>query len=135
MNKHETLGRGNDFGGKDEDDEGVVDTTEKVNDIIENFRYQETVFTKSDYTTYIKSYMKKLKTHLQEKNPERVDGFMKSAKEMVSWILKEFDEFQFFMGESNEMENAMIILAYYKQGEDLAPHFVYFADGVKGQNV
>ena len=127
------IGRGNQFGGQDEDDAGVEDTTEKVNDIIEGFKYTETTFGKADYTTYIKSYLKKIKTHLEEKNPERVEAFMKGAKDMVAWILKNFDEFQFFLGESNEMENAMIVLAYYKNGEDPAPTFVYFADGVRGQ--
>jgi len=127
------IGRGGEFGGKDEDDQGVEDRAEKVNDIVDGFKYTETVFNKADYTTYIKAYLKKLKTHLEEKNPTRVEAFMKSAKEMVAWILKTFDEFQFFLGESNEMENAMIILAYYKNAEDMAPHFVYFADGLRAQ--
>jgi hypothetical protein len=128
------IGRGSQFGGKDEEDEGVNDTAEKVNDIIDGFKYTETVFNKADYSTYIKSYLKKLKTHLEEKNPERVEGFMKSAKEMVGWIIKNFDEFQFYLSASNEMENAMIILAYYKNPEDPAPHFVYFVDGLRAQS-
>ena len=127
------IGRGNSFGGKDEEDAGVDDKAEKVNNLIDAFKYQETSFSKGDYTTYIKSYLKKIKEYLEGKNPTRVEGFMKSAKEMCGWILKNFDEFQFFMGESNEMENAMIILAYYKNPEDLAPHFIYFADGLRAQ--
>eukprot|EP00331_Platyophrya_macrostoma_P008552 CAMPEP_0176432782 /NCGR_PEP_ID=MMETSP0127-20121128/15590_1 /TAXON_ID=938130 /ORGANISM="Platyophrya macrostoma, Strain WH" /LENGTH=173 /DNA_ID=CAMNT_0017815001 /DNA_START=17 /DNA_END=538 /DNA_ORIENTATION=- len=127
------IGRGSQFGGTDEDDQGVEDKAEKVNDIVDGFKYTETVFNKSDYTTYIRAYLKKLKTHLEEKNPDRVAGFMAGAKEMVGWINKNFDEFQFYLGESNEMENAMIILAYYKNPEDMAPHFVYFADGLRAQ--
>ena len=125
------IGRGGQFGGKDEDDEGVEDKAEKVNDIVDGFKYMETSFTKADYMTYIKSYLKKIKTHLEEKNPDRVAGFMAGAKEMIGWITKNFDEFQFFLSESNEMENAMIILAHYKNPEDYAPHFVYFKDGLK----
>lgn len=125
------IGRGNQFGGVDEDDQGVEDKAEKVNDIIDNFRYQETSFGADDYKTYLKSYMKKIKGHLEAKDADRVQGFMKGAQEMAKWIFKNFDEFQFFMGESNEMENAMIVLAYYKNPEDLAPTFVYFKDGLK----
>jgi len=73
--------------------------------------------------------MKKVKTYLEEKNPERVAGFMSGAKEMVGWILKNFDEFQFYMGESCDVD-AGIALAYYKVPEDETPTFVYFMDGL-----
>jgi hypothetical protein len=58
---------------------------------------------------------------------------MKGAQEMVKWILSTFDEFSFYTPESYENEN-IIILSYYKP-EALAPTFVYFMDGLKGQKV
>mmetsp|Transcript_124938 Transcript_124938/g.176290 ORF Transcript_124938/g.176290 Transcript_124938/m.176290 type:complete len:173 (-) Transcript_124938:258-776(-) len=123
------IGRGNEFGGGGED-EAVDDQVEKVNDVVDSFHLTETSFTKSDYATYIKAYMKKVKAKLEEKNPDRVKPFMEGAKEAVGWIIKNFDEFQFFMGEKNEIENH-IILGYYKDPEaDLAPTFMYFMDGL-----
>jgi len=76
--------------------------------------------------------MKKVKTELEKSNPERVAPFMAGAKEMVTWIIKNFDEFQFFMGEKCDTE-ATIILAYYKNETDDAPHFVFFLDGLKAK--
>lgn len=86
-------GRGSEFGGAGED-EAVEDKSEKVLDIVDAFRLTETAFTKADYTTYIKNYMKKIKAHLEKVNPDRVAGFMAGAKDMVGWIIKNFDNFQ-----------------------------------------
>jgi len=87
------IGRGSEFGGADAD-EAVDDKAEKVLDIVDAFRYTETAFSKADYTTYIKSYMKKIKTKLEAEKPDRVTDFMNGAKEMVAWIIKNFAEFQ-----------------------------------------
>jgi len=74
------IGCGDAFGGKAEDDEGVADECkEKFNDIIEAFKYKETSFSKNDYSKYIKSYMKRVKTYLEANNAERVPPFMKGA--------------------------------------------------------
>lgn len=64
-----------------------------MNDIIDAFHYQETGFTKVDFQNWVKGYMKKLKEHLEAKNPGRVEGFMKGAKEMVVYILGRFNDF------------------------------------------
>jgi hypothetical protein len=62
------IGCGNAFGGNDDE----AAETQKVLDLIDNFKYQETAFTKADYTKYIKGYMKKVKEHLEKTNPDRV---------------------------------------------------------------
>ena len=73
--------------------------------------------------------MKKVKEYLAEKKPERVDGFMKGAQAMVKFIVGQFDEFEFYLPESYETENS-VILSYYKE-EALTPTFLYFIDGLK----
>lgn len=35
---------------------------------------------------YLKNYMKKVKTYLEEKNPSRVEAYKKGAQEMATWI-------------------------------------------------
>ncbi len=87
------IGRGSEFGGADAD-EAVDDQAEKVIDIVDAFRYTETAFGKADYTTYIKNYMKKIKTKLEAEKPDRVADFMAGAKEMVGWVIKNFADFQ-----------------------------------------
>jgi len=126
------IGCSNEFGGKSEDDEGVDDKAEKCIDVVDTFRYTETSYTKEDYTSYIKAYMKKVKAHLEEKNKDRVAPFMKGAQEMVKWVLGNFKEFQFFMGEKCDPETHLA-LAYYKNPDDEAPTFVYFMDGLKAK--
>lgn len=88
-----TIGRGSEFGGADAD-EAVEDKAEKVLDLVDAFRYTETSYSKADYTTYIKNYMKKVKAYLEKEKPDRVAGFMAGAKDMVGWVLKNFDNFQ-----------------------------------------
>lgn len=73
--------------------------------------------------------MKKVKEYLEKNKPDRVAPFMKGAQEMVKWILSNFADFEFYCPESYENEN-LIIISYYK-GEDSAPTFVYFMDGLK----
>lgn len=87
------IGRGNQFGGGDADEEVADPNAEKVNNIIDAFQYKETTFGKADFQTWIKSYMKKIKDYLEANNKERVDGFMQGAKEMVGFVLKRFDDF------------------------------------------
>ena len=103
---------------------------EKVINLVNMFAYTEVSFNKADYTTYLKAYVQKIKAYLEENKPDRVEAFLKESEEMEEWILKNFDNFQFWVGESKNTTDAMIILSYYKSSEDAAPHFVYFADGL-----
>lgn len=88
------IGRGNQFGGGDAEEEVNDPNVEKINNVIDAFQYRDTSFTKADFQTWIKGYMKKLKDHLEANNKERVEGFMKGAKEMVGFVLSRFDDFQ-----------------------------------------
>lgn len=124
------IGCGNEFGGGAEEDGGAGPTGEVVNDLIDAFQYNESPFTKAEYMTYIKEYMKKVKAILEKENPSRVDGFMKGAQEMVKFILSRFNDFTFYTASDYDNEN-IIILSYYKQDSDPAPTFLYFMDGLK----
>jgi hypothetical protein len=50
-----------------------------VNNIVHTFRLTATSFDKKSYMTYLKGYMKAVKAHLAEKDPERVPVFEKNA--------------------------------------------------------
>lgn len=121
-----------DFGIADnsEEGEGGADpSAETVIDIVDTFRLVETGFGKKDFGVYIKTYMQRVKTHLEEKNPSRVEKFMSGAQTVVKKILASFDDFQFFLGESMDAE-AACVFAYYKDGEE-TPRFVYLKDCLK----
>lgn len=128
-NEEVDIGRGNEFGGGGED-EVVDNTVERINDIVTSFSLQETSFTKKEYVTVIKAYMQKLKKHLAEKESDRVDIFMKGATEFVKWVVANFDEFKFYSGPSYD-QSAMIVLSYYKEEANEAPHFLFIKDGLR----
>lgn len=107
---------------------GVDEAAETVIDIVDSFKLSETSLTKKDFTTYIKGYLKRVLDHLQKTNPDRVEGFKAESAKLVKKILENFDDFQFFMSESNDFE-ASIVYAYYKD-EETAPRFLYFKDGL-----
>lgn len=117
--------------GGDEEDK-VEDVEERVIDIIDKFGLNPTQYTKKEYTVYIKAYMQKLKKHLAETNPERVDSFQKGASEFIKYVMSRFDEFKFYSGTSYDTE-AMYVLSIYKQDTDPAPVFYFFADGMRHQ--
>jgi len=103
----------------------------KVINFVEACRLQKIEFSKKDYVTYIKGYMKKLKSHLEEKNKERVAAFQTEAQNFVKKIITDFDKYEFYSGESCDPE-AMVILSFY--GEDqTTPYFYLWKDGLIGE--
>jgi len=125
------IGRGNQFGGGDEE-EKVEDISERVLDIADVFHLNkiEPKFTKKEFATYIKGYMQRLKKYIEEINPDRVKPFMEGASAFVKAVLAKFDDYDFWSGVSYDQE-ALIVLSYYKNEEDLTPTFVYFKDGLR----
>ncbi|VWU48843.1 translationally-controlled tumor protein homolog [Hepatocystis sp. ex Piliocolobus tephrosceles] len=124
---------------KDSDDFGIADNSEEatnemgtdveyVIDIVDSFKLTSTNLDKKEYNTYIKNYMQRMLKYLQEKNPDRVAVFKQQAQTFVKHVLSNFNEFEFYMGESLDME-AGLIYSYYK-GEELTPRFVYISDGL-----
>ena len=113
------------------EDEGVDSTVEKVINLVDAHRLCETGFDKKGFMTYIKGYMKSLKAKLEETNPDRVDPFIKEAQTFVKKCLGNFNEYQFFMGESMEPE-AMVPLMYYAE-DGMTIKFLFFADGVEAE--
>ncbi|CAG9329875.1 unnamed protein product [Blepharisma stoltei] len=128
-NEQFDIGRGNEFGGGAEE-EAVEDTAERVNEIIAAFNLQEVPFTKKEYTVYIRGYMQRLKKHLEESNPDRVATFMAGASAFVKRVLANFNEFKFYVGSSYD-QTAGVILSYFKEESNEAPHFLYIRDGLR----
>jgi len=114
-------------------DEGADDGTAQVIDIVVANRLQEIPFDKKSYTTYIKGYMKKVKSHLEETNPERVEVFMKNATTVVKRLLGQFKDLQFFVGESMDPEGTIVLMNYREDG--MTPYFMYWIDGLKEEKV
>merc|ERR1712121_30606 len=102
-------------------------------DVVLAHKLVETAFTKKTYKPYIKDYMKGVKNKLGDtKSDEELEAFQKSASAVVvNFILKNFDDFQFFLGESLDAE-AMVVLCRW---EDEVPCLYFFKDGIDAEKV
>ena len=74
----------------EEAEEGTESSAQIVNNVVYSFRLSETVFDKKSYMTYIKGYMKAIKSKLQESNPDRIPEFEKNAATLVKKIVGNF---------------------------------------------
>ncbi|GIX66225.1 histamine-releasing factor [Babesia caballi] len=101
---------------------------EMVIDVVDAFRLQETPFTKAEYTSYIKKYIKRVATHLEENAPDRVAAFKEDIQKFVKHVLGNFGDFEFYIGESLDLE-AGLVYAYYN-GEEVAPRLVYIKEAL-----
>merc|ERR1712146_513133 len=91
-----------------------------VIDVIETSRLQMTSYDKKSFTSYIKGFMKAIKAHLEEKDPDRVEAFVSGAQAAVKKMLGMFKEFEFYTGESMNPEGAMAFV-WYKDGPRTRP--------------
>ncbi|GAA5965725.1 hypothetical protein JCM8115_000900 [Rhodotorula mucilaginosa] len=113
----------------EEAEEALEEGEERVNNIVHSFRLTETSFDKKSYMTYLKGYMKAVKAHLQEKNPERVAAFEKGAAAFAKKVLSNIGDWQFFTGESMNPDGMVVLMNYREDGT--TPYMVFWRDGLK----
>eukprot|EP00180_Rhodochaete_pulchella_P004273 Plantae.Rhodophyta-Rhodochaete_pulchella.ctg793.p2 GENE.Plantae.Rhodophyta-Rhodochaete_pulchella.ctg793~~Plantae.Rhodophyta-Rhodochaete_pulchella.ctg793.p2 ORF type:complete len:166 (+),score=50.02 Plantae.Rhodophyta-Rhodochaete_pulchella.ctg793:712-1209(+) len=121
---------GEDFGigANDEDGGGPDDSVEQVNIVVDSFQLQECPMAKKDFQAYVKKYSKRVKESLESAGSDRTAKFMEGMKAWIPKMLKEFDEYQFYMGKSCDPE-ACIAMAKYDEGATY-PTFYYIKDGL-----
>lgn len=66
-----------------------------MNNVVHSFRLQSTQFDKKSYLAYLKGYMKAVKAHLTEKNPDRVADFEAGAQTFAKKIVGGFKDYEF----------------------------------------
>lgn len=116
--------------GEDADDTNDP-SAETFIDVIKSARLVESGFSKKDYMTYIKAYMKNVEAHLQQNNPERVDAFKSGAAKYVKKVLEKFDDFAFYLGENCDVEGMVVLMGYREDG--ITPFCVFWIDGMVGE--
>lgn len=125
------IGCGGEFGGGGED-EAVDDTVETVNNVIDEgigFGYNETPMGKKDFKGWLKEYVPAVWKLLKEDDKipkEEVKAFKQSSSDFSVFLLKKFDDLQFFVGPSFNPEGAMA-MAYYTGA---TPTFIYIKAGL-----
>lgn len=121
-----------DYGIENNDEDGGAaggdGTSESVNVVVDAFKLQNIPMTKKDFTSYIKRYSKRVKENLEKVQGDRVEPFMAGMKMWVPEMLKDFDNYDFYMGPSCDPD-ALLVLAKY-EGEAMYPTFMYIRDGL-----
>ncbi|GAA6000789.1 hypothetical protein JCM10207_004661 [Rhodosporidiobolus poonsookiae] len=113
----------------EEAEEALEDGEQRVNNIVHSFRLTETSFDKKSYMTYLKGYMKAVKTHLQATNPDRVADFEKGAAVFAKKVLGNFKDYEFFAGESMNPDGMVVLMNYREDG--VTPYMIFWKDGLK----
>nr|AUN87841.1 translationally controlled tumor protein [Palaemon carinicauda] len=107
----------------EEADEGTESSAVSGIDVVLFMRLQETGFgSKKDYLTYMKEYIKSLKSKL-EGTPaaEKLPAIQKPLAE----LLKKFKDLQFFTGESMNPDG-MVVIGDYKEVDGEERPVLYF---------
>jgi phenolic acid decarboxylase len=115
----------------EEADEGTDHNTETGVDIVLNGRLVETVFSdKKSFMVYLKDYMKKVTTHLEEKHPEQLELFKTNINKYVKELIGRFKELQFFTGESMDPDGMIALCEYRDVDGAQVPVFTFFKHGL-----
>jgi hypothetical protein len=135
-------GQNEDFGisaNLDEDDEGTGnaesggDSGTMVNELVQSFNLNSAPYTKKEYVAHIKDYSKRLKEHLEKNQPERVESFMKNLNVFIKGVIENFNDYEFYQGESNSTEGMVVLMNYSNDG--MTQYLYYFKDGMKARKL
>lgn len=117
----------------EEQQEALENGGTQVINIVHSFRLQPTTFDKKSYLTYLKGYMKAVKTELQKENPDRIPVFEKKASEFAKKVVGNFKDYDFFTGESGNPDGMVALLNYREDG--VTPFLTFWKDGLKEQKI
>ncbi|KAI6763236.1 hypothetical protein HG531_013133 [Fusarium graminearum] len=116
-------------------DDGDYEPCE-VNDVAYCFRLQPTRYDKKNYVSSLRSYLRTVKRRLLEigKDPEYVANFEKSAQDFLKTkLLPNFDDWEFFTGESMDSDGMVAIMGYREDGT--TPYFMFWKDGLEEMRI
>ena len=120
----------------EEQEEALENGGSTVNNVVHSFRLTPTSFDKKSYLTYLKGYMKKLKSTLSERAEagdavakERLESFEAKAQAFAKKLIGNFKDYEFFIGESMDPEGMVVLMNYREDG--VTPYMIYWKDGLK----
>ncbi|KAI5811801.1 Mss4-like protein [Pyronema omphalodes] len=119
----------------EEASEELEDGQESVNNVVHSFRLSSTSFDKKSYLTYLKGYMKSIKKKMQEagKSEEEIATFEKGAAVAAKKIVANFKDYDFYVGESMDLEGMVALLNYREDG--VTPYMSFWKHGLKEEKV
>lgn len=113
----------------DEEDEDA----EKVIDVVFRYNLTEAEFTKKTLMSNLKKFMKAMSKSLKKtKSEEELAAWQEKVNAWVTGLLEKFDDYNFYLGASNDVESGMVVLCKW---EGVDPYFYYWKDALKSEKV
>jgi len=102
----------------EEAEEGVEDGAVQVNNIVNSFRLNSTQFDKKSYLSHLKGYMKRVKELMAEKGADaaKIKEFETGAQKYAAKIVKNFKDYDFYVGESMDPDGMVVLMNYREDG-------------------
>jgi len=113
----------------EEVEEAMEDGAKQVNNVVHSFRLQPTNFDKKSYLAHLKAYMKAIKAKLETDDKVRVEVFEKGAQAFAKKVIANFKDYEFYTGESMNVDGMVALLNYRADG--ITPYFTFWKDGLK----
>ncbi|KAL7626815.1 hypothetical protein AAE478_003589 [Parahypoxylon ruwenzoriense] len=120
----------------EEADEGLEDSAQKVNNIVYSFRLQPTSFDKTSYLAYLKDYLKRVSKHYAAQpnvTEKDVKEFQAKAQAYAKKIIANFKDYEFYTGESMEVDGMVVLLNYREDG--ITPYVTLWKHGLEEMKV
>ncbi|KAI0128382.1 translationally-controlled tumor protein, partial [Xylariales sp. AK1849] len=122
----------------EEGGEDLDDNVKKVNNIIHTFQLQDIPLTKADYKNHVKSFIKKVKKHMDETNASAEDkeAFKTKGQAFIMKVLKNFGDYECYVGEAGPSENddQQVLLLNYRE-DGVTPYFTVWKHGLSEMKV
>ncbi|XKL67344.1 hypothetical protein PGB90_002835 [Kerria lacca] len=112
--------------------EGTDEGVESGVDVVLNHRLAESFAfnDKKSYTLYLKEYMKRLVSKLEEKKSNEVELFKTNVNKVMKDILGRFKDLQFFTGESMDIDGMVALMEYRDINGESIPVLMFFKHGL-----
>lgn len=119
-------------------DEGTDEQVESGLDVVLNQRLMPTTFTKADYKTYIKGYVRELLIKLKENgaSEQELDEAKAKLQDAFKLILPKLTDAQFFTGESGNVDGMVAILDYRSKDDGTEDAIMlFYKHGLEAEKV
>jgi hypothetical protein len=118
-------------------EEGCEEGVQSGLDLVLDQRLVETGFSKSDYKNYLKTYTKALQEKWKdlEWNETQISEAKEKLTTAVKSVLKNLDDYQFFLGESTNPDGAVGLLEYRDNGDGEVAIMKFFKHGLEEEKV
>lgn len=83
---------------------------------------------KKTYQAFMKDYVSRIVSYLKKEEPSAVDTFKNKAKHVIKEVVENFEEYDFYTGESTNAEGMLVMCIFMT--EDSPPTLKFWKHGM-----